>query len=141
MAFGRFGESEGFDEWSQKIREIMDEMQKRDFVRFRGSGTWQPATNVYETREAYYICVELSGVSPEQVDVECAERSRVLISGGRPQPRPDGVSSPLSIHALEIDEGRFRREIDLPEEVDVERIDAKYDKGFLWITIPRTTAP
>jgi HSP20 family protein len=117
----------------------MDEMEKRDFVHFRDSGTWQPATNVYETRGAYHICVELAGVHHEQIDVECGHRARITISGKRLQPRPDGVAGPLSIHAMEIDEGPFRREIDLPEPIDVDKLAATYSEGYLWITVPRTT--
>jgi len=139
MSFGKFGQGEGFDEWTRKIHDIMDEMQKRDFVHFRDTGSWQPATNVYETRDAYYICVELAGVHERQIDVECVDQSRITISGNRAQPRPGGVEGPLSIHAMEIDEGPFRREIDLPEAIDVDGMEATYSKGYLWITAPRTT--
>jgi HSP20 family protein len=139
MSFGKFGQDEAFDEWSRKIHDIMDEMEKRDFVHFRDSGTWQPATNVYETRGAYHICVELAGVHHEQIDVECGDRARITISGKRAQPRPDGVEGPLSVHAMEIDEGPFRREIDLPEPIDVDKLAATYSEGYLWITVPRTT--
>ncbi|MFQ5806126.1 MAG: Hsp20/alpha crystallin family protein [Phycisphaerae bacterium] len=139
MSFGKFGQSAGFDEWTRKIHDIMDEMQKRDFVRFRHSGTWQPATNVYETREAFYICVELAGVHEQQIDVECVERTRITIKGSRAQPRPDGVEGPLSIHAMEIDDGPFLREIDLPEPIDVDALEATYSEGYLWVTAPRTT--
>ncbi len=139
MAFGKFGQSEGFDEWTRKIQDIMDEMQKRDFVHFRDTGSWQPATNVYETRDAYHICVELAGVREQQIEVECADQKRITINGSRAQPRPDGVEGPLSIHAMEIDEGPFRREIDLPEAIDVDRMEATYSKGYLWITVPRMT--
>ena len=137
MAFGKFGQDEVFDEWSQKIHDIMDEMQKRDFVHFRDSDVWQPATNVYETRDAYYVCVDLAGMQVEQIDVECSERSRIIITGRRAQPRPRGVEGPLSIHAMEIDDGPFGREVDLPEPVDVDRMDATYSEGYLWIKVPR----
>lgn len=139
MSFDKFGQGEDLDEWSRKIHDIMDEMEKRDFVRFRDSGTWQPATNVYETRDGYYICVELAGVSREQIDVECLDRQRITISGSRGQPRPEGIEGPLSIHAMEVDEGPFWREIDLPEPIDVDRLEATYSEGYLWITVPRAT--
>jgi HSP20 family protein len=139
MSFGKFGPGAEFDEWSRKIHDIMDEMEKRDFVRFRDSGTWQPATNVYETRDAYYICVELAGVPREQIDVECIDHQRITIGGQRAQPRPKDVEGPLSIHAMEVDEGPFWREIDLPEPIDADRLEATYSEGYLWITLPRTT--
>jgi HSP20 family protein len=139
MAFDDFGQGASFAEWSQNIHDIMDEMLKRSFVRFRDTGTWQPATNVYETRDAYFICVELAGVDREQIDLRCCDHTRISIRGRREQPRPEGVEGPLSVHALEIDEGPFSREIELPEPVEVEQVDAKYSEGYLWITVPKTT--
>lgn len=139
MSISKFGQGAEFDEWSRKIHDIMDEMQKRSFVYFRDSGTWQPATNIYEARDAYYICVELAGVHARQVDIECVDRSCLTITGNRAQPRPDEVQGPLSVHAMEIDEGPFRREIDLPQAIDVQRVEATYSEGYLWIKVPRTT--
>ncbi len=138
MTFSKFGHGEDMNEWSRKIHDIMDEMLRRDFVRFRDAETWQPATDVYETRDAYFICVELAGMSPEAVDVECRDSRCVLVSGYRGDPRPEGIEGPLSVHVMEIDHGLFRREIELPEPVDFEAVDAKYDKGYLWIMLPKT---
>ena len=85
MALGNFGQGGGFEEWSQNIHDIMDEMLRR----------------------------------------ECCERTRIRIRGRRAQPRPDGVEGPLSVHAMEIDEGPFSREIDLPEPIDMDQIEAR----------------
>lgn len=139
MRFSRFGRKSGFDEWVQKLHDIMDEMLKRSFVDFRHTGEWQPATNVYESRECYYICVELAGVEQDRIDVECIDGTRVLLRGTRETPRPVDVDThaPLSVYVLEIDEGAFRREIDLPEPVDVDRIDECYRQGYLWIRLPK----
>jgi HSP20 family molecular chaperone IbpA len=81
--------------------------------------------------------VELAGVERDRIDVECIEGRRVLLRGTRDSPRPADTDAPLSVHALEIDEGPFRREIDLPEPVDVERIDARHRQGYLWIRLPK----
>ena len=137
MSFGKFGQNDEFEEWSRKIHDIMDEMQRRAYVHFRDSGCWQPATNIYETRTAYYICVELAGMTRDEIEIECRDCRIILLSGKRRQPRPEGVEGPLSIHAMEIDEGLFRREIDLPEDIEVDGIEATYCEGYLWITAPR----
>ena len=139
MSFGNFGQGAEFDEWSRKIHDIMDEMQKRAFVHFRDTDTWQPATNVYETRDSYVICVDLAGVSQDQVGVECRDLKQIVIEGRRAQPRPEGIEGPLSVHALEIDEGPYLREIDLPEPIDVDCLKAIYSEGYLWIIAPRLT--
>jgi HSP20 family molecular chaperone IbpA len=133
----KFGES-GLHEWSQHLEEIMDEMLRRTFVQFRDYGAWRPATNVYETRAAYHVCVDLAGVQREQIQVHCISPTRLTIDGCRPQPRPTPDDVELSIHVLEVDEGRFQRQIELPNAVDAEGIEARYDKGFLWIMAPKT---
>ena len=139
MAIDRFGQSEGVENWSRKIHDIMDEMLNRTFVDFRDARAWQPAINVYETREAYFICVELAGVNEDEIDVECVDATRVVIRGRRAQPRPAGPDTILSVYVMEIDEGPFRREIELAQPVDVDAVQAAYTEGYLWITLPRTT--
>lgn len=138
MSFNKFGEDERVNTWSQNIHELMDEMLKRSFVDFRKPGCWQPAINVFESRNSYHICVDLAGVDREQITVECTRNRLISIIGVRDQPRPQCASDPLSVHALEIDEGPFRREVELPEDVRVNAIDATYTKGYLWITLPKS---
>jgi HSP20 family molecular chaperone IbpA len=140
MTFSKFGRGDEMQEWSRRINDIMDEMAKRSYFHFRDEGVWQPATDIYETRDAYFICLELAGVSPEAVEVECHDESHVRIQGYRGNPRPPDIPGPLSVHVMEIDHGPFRREIDLPEPVNVERVEATYDKGYLWITLPKSAA-
>ena len=138
MTFSKFGHGEEIEDWSRKIHNLMDEMLNRSFVRFRKIETWQPATDVYETATAYYICLELAGMTPEAVNVEWREGRRVVITGFRGNPRPAGVPNPLSVHVMEIDHGPFCREIDLPEPVNPEAVQATYDRGYLWITLPKS---
>jgi HSP20 family protein len=136
-----FGPEDDLRDWTSRIHDIMDEMCKRHFVEYRREDSWQPATDVYETREQYYICVELAGMAPEDVHVECSDQRCLAITGYRGNPRPADVTGPLSLHAMEINHGPFRREILLPELIDVAAVDATYDRGFLWVTLPKITRP
>jgi HSP20 family molecular chaperone IbpA len=138
VSFSKFGNCGDMDQWSRRIHELMDEMHKRSYVGFRGQGTWQPATDVYETPDAYYVCVELAGMNPDDVDIECRNPGQLLVRGTRRNPRPEGVPNPLSVHVMEIDQGPFLREITLPEAIDVDAVEASYDKGYLWIRLPKT---
>ncbi len=136
MGTDPFGSDEGMERWTRNVSQIMDEMLKRSFVHFRHAGDFKPPTNVYESPSEYLICVELAGMEFGDIQVECVGLDRVVISGQRVQPRPaEGLE--LSVHVLEIDEGRFRREIELPEPVCVDDVRAKYDAGYLWIALPR----
>jgi HSP20 family protein len=118
----------------------MDEMLNRDFFQFRGVGAWTPAINLYEDDHAYHLCVELAGVHDRQIELRCANERRVVVAGVRSQPRPCHTDDPLRMLAMEIDEGRFRREVELPEPIDADGIEADNSEGFLWVTLPRKNA-
>ena len=45
----------------------------------------------------------------------------------------------VRIHLMEIDHGSFCREVELPEDVDRDRIAANYRNGMLWIELPKVT--
>ena len=54
------------------------------------------------------------------------------------EPIEPGVQGPrrVRIHLMEIDHGGFCREVELPEDVDKDRIAANYRNGMLWIELP-----
>lgn len=133
------GENQSMDEWNRNVHDLIDEMHRRTFVQFRRSGAWQPATNVYESPDIYLVCVDLAGVDEHEVDVEVRDQRRVVLQGRRPRPSPADAPERLSIHVMEIDEGPFRREIELPVAVDVDAVEATYQRGYLWIRLPKRT--
>jgi HSP20 family protein len=141
MSFSKFGHGDEMREWVRHMRNMMDEMKQRSFVQFRDEDTWQPATDVYETETAYCICVDLAGMTPEQVEVSCEDQHRVRISGFRPNPRPCNIEGSLTLHIMEIDHGPFRREVTLPEPINMDSVEATYDKGFLWVMLPKIATP
>jgi len=141
MSFSKFGRGDEMREWIRHMRDMFDEMKRRSFVQFRDEDTWQPATDVYETDAAYCICVDLAGMNPEQVEVSCQDQHCVRIAGFRPNPRPAEIEGPLPLHIMEIDHGPFRREVTLPEPINVQSVEATYDKGYLWVMLPKITTP
>lgn len=122
--------------WSEHVTLLLEEMQQRQFVAYRTTGTWQPATNVYESDSQYLICVDLAGIAEDAITVNYREPARIVIRGKRSQPRPAAPGTNLSIHVMEIDEGPFFREIDLPQPIDAAAIGVRYERGFLWLTLP-----
>ena len=137
MAKRDFGQPLDTLAWSEQLAGLMDQMLHRSFVAYRGSGVWQPATNVYESSSAFLISLELAGVASDCVCIECPDHRSVVVRGKRSQPRPADVPEALSIHILEIDEGPFYREIELPESVEVRALTWRFVEGLLWISVPK----
>jgi len=100
---------------------------------------WLPSINLYESAKHYCVVVDLAGVAAEEIDVR-VERGSLVLSGSRPTPMPPQSCGRVRAHLMEIDHGRFRREVQLPKNADVsdvEAVNATYRCGFLWVQIPR----
>ncbi len=117
----------------------MQEMLKRSYVDFRQQRPWQPSTNLYESPDAYLVCVELSGVDAIELEAQSGPRPALRMVGIRQQPRPCDIQD-LSTHVLEIDEGPFARIIELPGPIAADQVETQFTKGYVWITIPKKTA-
>lgn len=130
------------------IRQMEQEFERSDEVlrRFLHAFTsperfWEPQADVYETREAVKVKVELAGVRAESIQVELAGDGRsVTIRGVREDERREAVDRIL-FHQMEIYLGPFERELSLPPgaDVDRDRVQASYRDGFLIVTLPKRT--
>jgi|UniRef100_UPI003782FB54 HSP20 family protein len=97
---------------------------------------WRPDVNVYAYSSHIEVCVDLAGVIKQDIQVEVEPR-RLVVRGER-QPPDHGCesSSCCRILIMEITDGRFERVLEFPVVVDTERVIAKQDNGWLWITLP-----
>ncbi|MEM0914490.1 MAG: Hsp20/alpha crystallin family protein [Planctomycetota bacterium] len=110
---------------------------------FSAESCWSPPVNVYERPDAVVVCVDLAGVDKQAVDVR-VRPGRLSISGHRPAPEPRGDApadtpdpSPVRIRLMEIDYGRFERDLPIPESVDLAAVTSAYADGILTVTLPR----
>jgi HSP20 family protein len=120
--------------------ERSDEMLRRFLHSFSSPERfWEPQADVYETRDAVKVKVELAGVNPESIHVELSGDGRALtVSGVREDERTEAVDRIL-FHQMEIYLGDFERVLPLPPnaQVDREQVTASYRDGFLIITLPK----
>ena len=92
-----------------------------------------PIVNTREGKSAYHIDVDLPGVKKEDINVEM-NKDLLIISGERKT--KDEVKED-DYYKLETTFGKFSRSFTLPENVDVENIEARSDNGVLEIVIPK----
>lgn len=94
---------------------------------------WQPSINVREDRDAFHIEAELPGVNPDDVDI--ALEDRVLTIAG--EKRSESSREEESYHVAERSYGRFERSFTLARSVDADAIEARFDRGVLYVSIPK----
>ncbi len=119
-----------------KVGEVVYELTRVQFSPFRASESWQPAVNAYRCAECLAVCVDLAGVERKGIDLTVEPR-RLRIRGYRRPPEPEGTENkPMQVLVMEIDYGRFEREVLLPADVDPDQVTAEQRNGLLWIYLP-----
>lgn len=100
---------------------------------FRTHGKWSPPVEILDSDDAVLIRAEVPGVDPAGIDVTIAD-GRLVIAGHKSQPdRPEACE----VCRCEVRYGAFRRSIPLPDDVDVEGIDASCRHGILSLRVPK----
>jgi HSP20 family protein len=126
-----------FGNLSSKMSQLADQLQK-SYYNYRCDQAWKPAVNLYETRHAYLVCVDLAGVEKEKIDLEVRD-GRLSLKGSRSVSvdMENRVQERVSVHLMEIDHGAFCREVELPDDVHRDKIVASHRNGLLWIELPK----
>lgn len=92
-----------------------------------------PRTDASESGERYEISVELPGM--DENDIELSVRDNMLVlTGEKKQEREDEGAY---YYLMERSYGAFRCAYQLPADARPEKIDARFSKGVLMISIPR----
>lgn len=136
--------AEPFGNISRQMNKLMDQMQK-GFFTFSPNETWTPNVNLYESETSYVVCVDLSGVVKEDIDIQVHHQIMTL-KGRRDVPaQPPELTGAAEgsapqrcrVHLMEIDHGQFSREVELPRDIESDQINAIYRNGLLWIDLPK----
>jgi HSP20 family protein len=92
-----------------------------------------PLLNLSEDKENLYIEALAPGLDPQTLNLTIV-RNNLTISGEKSAPQ--GVSNE-AYHRSERAWGKFTRSVDLPVEVDSNRVQARYQDGLLQIALPK----
>ena len=120
-----------------KMGDVAHDLNNLHFSGFRPIQGWQPEINAYRYDDRVEVWVELAGVEKSDISVDVLS-DRVRISGERQPPLPtrDSSSQCRQVLTMEIECGRFGREVVLPVEIDRDRVSARHENGLLWIILP-----
>jgi len=96
-------------------------------------GEWAPAVDVSETADKVVVKAEVPCIDPKNINITLAGEV-LTIKGEKKSEREDTKEN---YHLVERSYGSFSRSLTLPAAVDVDKIDAKYEKGVLTVTCPK----
>ncbi|WCR58374.1 Hsp20/alpha crystallin family protein [Wolbachia endosymbiont of Ctenocephalides felis wCfeJ] len=99
----------------------------------RGGGIL-PACDFYETEKDYRLSLELPGISKEDVDISMSG-DNLIVKGEK---KYDNKSEDKQYYHRERYYGSFYRSVQLPANVDQDKISANFSDGVLNISIPKS---
>jgi HSP20 family protein len=97
------------------------------------SRRWIPAMDLVETDDHLVLRGDLPGMTEDDVDIEIKDNI-LTVSGERTS---ESEQSGEGYHRVERAFGSFSRSLTLPQGVDAERVEAKFENGVLEVRIPK----
>ena len=96
-------------------------------------GTWAPAVDIYETNDSFVVSADLPGLNKDEIQIDLKDNTLTL----KGEKKFEEKVSKDNYIRVERAYGSFVRSFTLPQNVDPEKIKAKYKEGVLKVTIPK----
>lgn len=96
-------------------------------------GTWAPAVDIYETNDSFVVSADLPGLNKDEIQIDLKDNTLTL----KGEKKFEEKVSKDNYIRVERSYGSFVRSFTLPQNVDPEKIKAKYKEGVLEVTIPK----
>ena len=122
--------------WTSVFRQHMDEMFTYIFsMREQGGGghEFTPLMDIYEAAGAYVIEMDLPGFAENDFTITVSGAA-LRIEGVK---RHEKCETAMSYICMERNFGRFSRTIEIPEAFDPGRVQRRYERGVLVVTVPQ----
>ena len=126
--------------FSNRMPKLFDRFLENDFYdwsnsNFSATNTTLPAVNVKEKKDAFEIEMSAPGLKKEDFNVELS--NNVLTISCEKKEEAETKDEDGRYTRREFIYQSFSRSFNLPETIDHEKIDAKYEDGILTLSIPK----
>ncbi len=120
----------------REIATLQDRLNRAFGQTERGNenlAAWAPPVDISEERDRILITAELPGFQEDQISIQ-TENGMLTLSGERKFEKETGDKA---YHRVERSYGQFVRSFSLPNNVDREKIKARFVNGLLQVELPK----
>jgi HSP20 family protein len=104
------------------------------FRRAKTAFSGMPAVDVTETEKGYKVVAELPGMDEKNIEVKIA--NGMLTIKGEKQEEKEEEKQDYFVRERSF--GSFERTFQVPDGVNLDKVDASFKKGVLTVTLPKT---
>ena len=95
-----------------------------------------PLLNISEDKDSLFVEALAPGIDPESLNISFANNQLTIV--GEKKPAPNGSIKAEAFHRSERAAGRFNRTVNLPVQVDTDKVKADYRNGLIYIEMPKS---
>jgi HSP20 family protein len=113
---------------------IFDSMFTHDLPQFSSTKSWMLAVDLNETETEFFLSADMPGLDKKDVSVDIHD-GVITIKGER------AIANEKATDGYRIRErqlGSFNRSFRLPDNVNEDKVAAKFKNGVLMVTLPKT---
>lgn len=110
-------------QWEKEVERFFDVFSNNEY-------NFAPACEILDEEKFYSIGLDIPGLSKDELEIEVKD-NHLHVSGERKQ------TEKTNVLRTERRYGKFSRMFSLPQNVNAEAIEARFENGVLEITLPK----
>ncbi len=134
MAYIQFNPAKEFENLTKEFNQILKNVTSPENMPRISFQKFNPRVDILEDAANVYFEIELAGVPKDKVSVTVNDDNIITIKGVKEFEKKDEVKVCCK---SERAYGEFTRSFQLPGNTDNSKIEAKYENGILFLTIPK----
>lgn len=135
MTLVRLNPFGGFEKAARRVNEFFGDIDRNVNLEIGG---FSPRVDILDDDKRILFKAEFPGIAKEDIKISVNEEKMLVISGTKKRGEQYEYMNYLRSERVYSD---FKRSFVLPDNVDTDKISAKYENGILEIAIPRVEPP
>ena len=128
--------SRGFDDLQEGIKSIQKIIDQK-IDDYKKATIHSLDVDLIETEEKYYLKVDVPGIEKEEIDIEAGDNDISIVATFKPFTEEKDKTVLIS----DIKQGKCNKSIRFSNNIEIDKISAKFNNGTVLITIPKLKTP
>lgn len=131
--------SRGFDDLQEGIKSIQKIIDQK-IDDYKKATIHSLDVDLIETEEKYYLKVDVPGIEKEEIDIEAGDKDISIVVTFKPYIE-EIEEEDKTVLISDIKQGRCSKSIRFSNNIEIDKISAKFNNGTVLITIPKLKTP
>ena len=131
--------SRGFDDLQEGIKSIQKIIDQK-IDDYKKATIHSLDVDLIETEEKYYLKVDVPGIEKEEIDIEAGDKDISIVATFKPFTEVIEEED-KTVLISDIKQGKCSKSIRFSNNIEIDKISAKFNNGTVLITIPKLKTP